>query len=131
MMACMDFNPRAWSIDRHTLELCMKVGDISAKVDLVVLLIDKLRPKVSPPKLKLPSQISVDPSRFSAFGFPSGSISASIQSALPSFASSFFSPSSQSGIKSPFSGSRFLSPTTIKSPGSPFFRAFSVSAVPL
>lgn len=127
IMTCMDFNPRAWSIDTHTLEFCMRVGDISAKVDLINLIVDKLKPKVSPPKSKLPSQINVDTPRFSAFGFPSAGISASIQSALPSFASSFFSPTSGSGVKSPFSGSRLLSPASaIKSPNSPFFRAFSV-----
>lgn len=132
LVASMDFNPRAGSIETNTLEFGLTLGDCSAKVDLVMLLLEKLKPKASPtPPRPPPHNITVDspPSRYSSFGFPSGGISASIQSALPSFASSLFSPGSISRPMSAFSptAGNLLSP---KSPASPFFRAISASMRP-
>jgi hypothetical protein len=134
MVASMEFNPRAGAIDTHTLEFGLALGSCSAKVDLVNTLLKQLKPDPSPPPSRLrpnAPQIDLGSPLYSSFAFPSGSISASIQSALPSFASSFFSPTNKSGsasaLLSPTSG-KILSPTSLRSPASPFFRVFSVSS---
>lgn len=129
LVASMDFNPRAGLMDTNTLELSLTLGDCSAKVDLVSLLLDKLKPKKSSKLPKLVTQPKIASPRFTSFSFPSSAgISASIQSALPSFASSLWSPGGKSGAFSPLSG-KMLSPTSLRSPTSPFFRAISVSEV--
>lgn len=130
LVASMDFNPRAGLMDTNTLELSLTLGDCSAKVDLVSLLLDKLKPKKSSKLPKLVTQPKIASPRFTSFSFPSSAgISASIQSALPSFASSLWSPGGKSGAFSPLSG-KMLSPTSLRSPTSPFFRAISASMRP-
>ncbi|PPQ99072.1 hypothetical protein CVT24_003632 [Panaeolus cyanescens] len=129
------FNPREGTLDRHGLELSLKVGDCSAKVDLLNNILDKLFPKkkvVDP--LDLPSPGFTDAPFGSAFTFGS-QLSAAIPSPVQSFASSLWSPSSilTTELKSPFSA--LLSPQTNKtfsarSPSSPFFKALSASMRP-
>jgi len=132
MVASMEFDPRAGTINTHTLELTVSVSHCAAKVDLLNLLLDKVKPKkvqpsVPPLKPKPSHHIRIDTPLYSSFGFSPSGLSASIQSALPSFASSFFSPSGNPGSAlSPATG-RLRSPSALRSPASPFFRAFSVS----
>lgn len=136
------FNPKEGVVDPHGLEVSLKIGDCSAKVDLLKLLLEKLpkRPKtspaISPPDLLSPMSFQTDTPLASSFS-PGSQPSAAFPSPVQSFASAIFSPSSLL-----FSPSSVLSPSALKSPSllppnspqpfsptSPFFRAPSVSSL--
>ncbi|KAJ3512535.1 hypothetical protein NLJ89_g3461 [Agrocybe chaxingu] len=115
------FNPKEGAIETHGLEVSLKIGDCSAKVDLLNQLLEKVSPKQPPPTINR--------------SFASPSAPTNVQS----FASSLFSPSSvfsPSGASSPkpslFSPKpgQLLSPRSPKSPSSPFFQAISASMRP-
>ena len=125
------FKPKEGVVDPHGLEVSLKIGDCSVKVDLLKLFLEKLpkRPKIlptiNPPGLLSPVSIQTDTplaSSFSAGSQPSATFPSPVQS----LTSAIFSPSSLlslSTLKSP----SFLSPNSPQPPASPFFRALSVS----
>jgi len=131
------FKPREGVVDPHGLEVSLKIGDCSVKVDLLKLFLEKLpkRPKklptINPPALLSPVSIQADTPLASSFS-PGSQPSAGFPfpSSVQSFTSAIFSPSfspasllSLSNLKSP----SFLSPNSPHPPTSPFFRAISVS----
>ena len=133
------FNPKEGAVDPHGLEVSLKIGDCSVKVDLLKLLLEKLpkRPKTSPPtnppSLLSPMSVQSDGPLASSFS-PGSQPSADFPSPVQSFTSAIFSPSllfspssilSPSNLKSP----SLLSPNSLQpfSPTSPFFKALSVS----
>jgi hypothetical protein len=136
------FNPREGAIDAHGLMISLKIGDCSAKVDLLNRLLDKLLPRKAQntPLLDLsispPAPVDGDtPQPSAAYTFAS-QLTPAFPSPAHSFASSLFSPSSlfsSSGLMSPKDGllspksTHPLSPRSHKSPSSPFFQAISVS----
>lgn len=134
------FNPREGVLDTQGLKISFKMGDCSAKVDLLNLLLDKVLPKKPQQTTTILPPLS---SPMSAYGStiletpisPSTHQSMGLPSPTPSFASSFFSPKSMfapSGLMSPKPS--LLSPNSIhhmspRSPSSPFFQAISVSSL--
>ncbi|KAG2013550.1 hypothetical protein CC2G_010449 [Coprinopsis cinerea AmutBmut pab1-1] len=135
LRAGMDFNPRTGAIEPHTLDISLSMDTMVGEVDLLNLLLTKLKPpsvrtsstdkrNVTVPPLDIPSP------RSSVF-FPSAGLPSALQSAMPSFASSFFPPSAKFGplsALSPKTGG-LLSPRSLRSPASPFFRALSSSVM--
>lgn len=135
------FNPKQGAIDPQGLEFSMKVGDCSAKLDLLKILLDNVFPKKPsaragkqyPPSLPLsyPKTLLTSPLGFRAQEPPTvASPTQSVRTSLFSPAS-LFSPSSlmssNASLFSPNSATRLLSPTSPKSPASPFLQAISVS----
>jgi hypothetical protein len=129
-----NFKPKE-GVDPHGLEVSLKVGDCSVKVDLLKLFLEKLpkRPKtlptINPPGFLSPISIQTDTPLASSFS-PGSQPSAAFPSPVQSFTSAIFSPSfspssllSLSTLKSP----SLLSPNSPRPPASPFFRALSVS----
>lgn len=130
------FKPKEGVVDPHGLEVSLKIGDCSVKVDLLKLLLEKLpkRPTTSPtinsPGLSSPVSIQSDTPLASSFSLGSQPSAAS-PSPVQSFTSAIFSPTSlfspsllsPSALKSP----SLLSPNSPQPPASPFFRALSVS----
>lgn len=121
------FDPKVGVVDPHGLEVSLKIGDCSMKVDLLKLFLEKLpkRPKTLPTINPPGPSIQTDTPLASSFS-PGSQPSAAFPSPLQSFTSSIFSPSSLlslSALKSP----SFLSPSSPQPPASPFFRAISVS----
>jgi hypothetical protein len=127
------FKPKEGVVDPHGLEVSLKIGDCSVKVDLLKLFLEKLpkRPKtlptINPPGPLSPVSIQTDTPLASSFS-PGSQASAAFPSSVQSFTSAIFSPSfspasllSLSTLKSP----SFLSPNSPQPPA--FFRALSVS----
>lgn len=130
------FKPKEGMVDPHGLEVSLKIGDCSVKVDLLKLFLEKLpkRPKTLP-TINSPgplSSVSIQSDAPLASSFSPGSqASAAFPSPVQSFTSAIFSPSfspasllSLSTLKSP----SFLSPNSPQPPA--FFRALSVSFLP-
>jgi hypothetical protein len=126
------FNPKEGVVDPHGLEVSLKIGDCSAKVDLFKIFLEKLpkRPKtlptINPPEpLSLVSIQSDTPlaSSFSPGSQPSTVFPSPVQSFTSAIFSPTFSASSLLSLRSP----SFLSPNSARPPASPFFRAISVS----
>ncbi|KAF8812536.1 hypothetical protein BYT27DRAFT_7182979 [Phlegmacium glaucopus] len=142
LLVSAKFNPKEGVVDRHGLEVSLKIGDCSVKVDLLKLLLEKLpkRPKTSiinPSEPLSPVSIQADTPLASSFS-PGPQSSAAFPSPVQSFTSAIFSPSSLL-----FSPSSILSSSTLKSPSllspnlpqpfsptSPFFKALSASIRP-
>lgn len=126
------FNPKEGVVDPRGLEVSLKIGDCSVKVDLLKLFLEKLpkRPKTLPtinhPEPLSPVSIQTDTPLASSFS-PGSQSSAALPSPVQSFTSAIFSPtfspSSLLSLRSP----SFLSPKSAHPPASPFFRAISVS----
>lgn len=130
LTASMDFSPRAGTIEPHTLDVSLSLGRLIFKVDLLATVVDKLKP---PPRTTIserrnapvPPLELASPRSSIFFGSPGLS---TLQSALPSFTNSMFSGRVRSGSLSAFSATgNLLSPKSLKSPTSPFFKAISVS----
>ncbi|TFK23245.1 hypothetical protein FA15DRAFT_705606 [Coprinopsis marcescibilis] len=136
LTAGMEFNPRAGLIERHTLDVALSLGRVSAQADVMNVVLSQLKPVDSPKpppvaqKPIIPS-LNMEALRSSSF-FSSPRFSSALQSALPSFTSSLFSGGPKSGPMSPFTPrtANALSPKAFKSPTSPFFRAISASIGP-
>jgi len=136
------FNPREGAIDTHGLMFSLRIGDCSAKIDLLNRLLDKVLPRKAQNTPMVDLSISIPapadgdaPQPSAAYTFVSQPTPA-FPSPAHSFASSLFSPSSlfsSSGLVSPKDGflspksAHPLSPESHKSPSSPFFQAISVS----
>lgn len=136
------FNPKQGAIDPRGLEFSLKVGDCSAKIDLLKILLDNVLLKKTPtrtsnlqfppsPPLAYAKKLSPSPPGFQdppALASPTQSVRTSLfspaslfsPSSLMSSNTSFFSPNSATGM---------LSPTSPKSPASPFLQAISVSSL--
>ena len=128
-----NFKPKEGVVDPHGLEISLKIGDCSVKVDLLKLFLEKLpkRPKTLP-TINSPgplSSVSIQTDTPLASSFSPGSQSSTaFPSPVQSFTSAIFSPSSLlslSTLKSP----PLLSPNSPQPPASPFFRALSVSSL--
>jgi len=130
------FNPREGSIDHKSLQVSFRLGDCSAKIDLLKYLVDKALPKkvrklVAAPPDPLPlTPLGSPPATAASFA---SQASAYLTSPVQSLASSVFSSKTfftSTGIKSPISSilspKSATSPGTIKSPTSPFLKAISV-----
>ena len=120
----------------------LRIGDCSAKVDIINDLLNKLLPKTAQntPVVDLPASTTTsaygDIPQTSAAYTSASQLTPAFPSPAPSFASSLFSPSSlfsssesmfpKGGLLSPKSA-QLLSPRSFKSPSSPFFQAISVS----
>jgi len=141
------FNPREGALEPRGLEISLRMGDCSAKVDLLNMLLRKAFPKKTqavrpiPPPLVPPSLVSPttsygdNTSLGSSFAWGSQKISAlpSPPQSAQSFTSSLFSPMSmfspRNSVLSPNS-TNMLSPSFPRSPSSPFFKAISVKKIP-
>jgi hypothetical protein len=126
-----NFKPKEGVVDPHGLEVSLKIGDCSVKVDLLKLFLEKLpkRPKTFPtinsPGPLSSGSIQTDTPLASSFSLGSQS-STAFPSPVQSFTSAIFSPSSLlslSTLKSP----PLLSPNSPQPPA--FFRALSVSSL--
>ena len=126
------FNPKEGVVDSHGLEVSLKIGDCSVKIDLLKLFLQKLpkRPKtvptINPPGPLSPVSIQTDTplaSSFSPGSQPSAAFPSPVQSLTSAIFSPTFSPSSLLSLRSP----SFLSPNSAQPAASPFFRAISVS----
>uniref|UniRef100_A0A8H7Y1A7 Uncharacterized protein n=1 Tax=Psilocybe cubensis TaxID=181762 RepID=A0A8H7Y1A7_PSICU len=137
------FNPREGALETQGLQISFKMGDCSAKVDLLNLLLEKVLPKKSQQATIVPSLSSpISEYGSTVLGTPVSSTAhrpTALPSPTPSFASSFFSPKSMfspSGLMSPRpsllspNSAQYLSPRSPKSPSSPFFQAISASMRP-
>ncbi|KAF8974465.1 golgi-body localization protein domain-containing protein [Flammula alnicola] len=138
------FSPKEGAIDPQGLEISLKIGECSAKVDLLNILLDKALPKkpqtlaVIHPSLSSPILTSGDTPLLSSTTLGSQA-SPVLPSPAQSFASSLFSPSSffspsdlMSSKLSFFSpnSTKMLSPRSPRSPASPFLQAISASMRP-
>ncbi|KAF9569300.1 hypothetical protein CPC08DRAFT_812902 [Agrocybe pediades] len=136
------FNPREGALEQRGLEISLSLGDCSAKVDLLNMLLSKAFPKkarpahpIPPPLSSLPASYGGDTPLSSPFAWNKQQ-SPSLASAPPtarSFASSLFSPmsvfSGKTSLLSPNSANP-MSPSFPRSPSSPFFKAISASMRP-
>lgn len=133
LKAGMDFNPRAGTVEPHTLDISLSLDRLMTKVDLLNTILAQLKPRPQP-SVSLKRDFNLAPldlePRGSSF-FSSPRITSAIQSAIPSFASSIFSPGKMSGALSALSPTtrKLLSPNSMKSPTSPFLQALSVSRI--
>lgn len=130
------FNPKEGAIDPLGLEVSLKVGDCSAKMDLLKILLDKVYP--SHPVAIQQSMSPVSPYASHLF-FPPAASRGQVSPTFPSphsVRTSLFSPASlfsPSTIMS--SNTAFVPPTSAdlphlpspRSPSSPFLQAISVS----
>ncbi|KAF9485263.1 hypothetical protein BDN70DRAFT_871269 [Pholiota conissans] len=137
------FNPKEGAIDPRGLDVSLKLGDCSAKVDMLNILLEQtLRKRSSPPNNTQRQPLS-PLSPYTGNFLPSAPIFQAPPSALlspaQSLKSSIFSASSllspskiMSSNTSSFSptSTNIMSPMTPKSPSSPFLQAISASMRP-